>query len=565
MGGRPWASAGDELAGALHEVRDAVASAAYPLALPSAARATGAAAGLLAQLDDYLLPRCLRADAPLLAVVGGATGAGKSTLVNSLIRSPISPAGVLRPTTRVPLLACHPADLEWFGERTLLPSLGRSFRPGEHDLQVVNAPGLDPGLALLDAPDIDSVVAANRDLSRELLAAADLWLFVTTAARYADAVPWRLLREARERGIAVATVLDRVPPDAGEQIAADYGGMLTAQGLGRAPLFVVNESTLDGYGLLPEGVVEPVRRWLTDVARPAGPVREVALRTLLGTVDAALPRVAELAVAADDQVEAISTLAATVRRAYAGAMSDVEAEVRAGAVLRGDVYARWLELLDSGDLRQALRMTDRGRGGDARSAGGDSARPGERLRAAIVTAAAGLVVEAGGLAAQGAQDGWRAEPPGRELLAAEPELGQGSPGFAEAAHDLARSWQGWVQAMARLAAPRVRARGRSAKTAAVVLLAMIAAVAPPVESVTAAGPAAQALRDVLAERAGRTLGDRARAEFLVRVGELFAAEVDRHLVALRRVRPDPGLGGRLRAAADRVRAARHAASLEAAA
>ena len=42
----------------------------------------------------------------------------------------------------------------------------------------------------MDAPDVDSVVEDNRDLAATLLAGADLWIFVTTAARYADAVPW---------------------------------------------------------------------------------------------------------------------------------------------------------------------------------------------------------------------------------------------------------------------------------------------------------------------------------------------------------------------------------------
>ncbi len=46
-----------------------------------------------------------------------------------------------------------------------------------------------PGLALLDAPDIDSLVADNRALAAELICAADIWVMVTTAARYADAVP----------------------------------------------------------------------------------------------------------------------------------------------------------------------------------------------------------------------------------------------------------------------------------------------------------------------------------------------------------------------------------------
>ena len=57
------------------------------------------------------------------------------------------------------------------------------------------------------AADVDSVVASNRDLAAQLLGAADLWVFVTTAARYADAVPWDLLRTAQERGTALAVVL----------------------------------------------------------------------------------------------------------------------------------------------------------------------------------------------------------------------------------------------------------------------------------------------------------------------------------------------------------------------
>ena len=79
-------------------------------------------------------------------------------------------------------------------------------------------------MALLDSPDIDSVVEANRALSRQLLAAADAWLFVTTAARYADAVPWELLQAARDRGTALSLVLDRVPPEAVEEVGRHLRG-----------------------------------------------------------------------------------------------------------------------------------------------------------------------------------------------------------------------------------------------------------------------------------------------------------------------------------------------------
>ena len=79
-------------------------------------------------------------------------------------------------------------------------------------MRLAASDALPAGLALLDAPDIDSVVTANRVLAAQLMAAADLWIFVTTAARYADAVPWDLLLDASERGASVAIVLDRVPP-----------------------------------------------------------------------------------------------------------------------------------------------------------------------------------------------------------------------------------------------------------------------------------------------------------------------------------------------------------------
>src|SRR3712207_847241 len=82
---------------------------------------------LVDQIDDYLLPRLRGMDAPLLMVVGGSTGAGKSTLVNSLLGEPVSPAGVLRPTTRAPVLACHPADVRWFESDRILPGMPRTI------------------------------------------------------------------------------------------------------------------------------------------------------------------------------------------------------------------------------------------------------------------------------------------------------------------------------------------------------------------------------------------------------------------------------------------------------
>ncbi|PBO17257.1 ATP-binding protein, partial [Streptomyces albidoflavus] len=104
-----------QLLDALSALRDRVAAARFPLPVPGAPRALVNRDELLAQLDDYLLPRLRAPEAPLLAVIGGSTGAGKSTLVNSLVGRQVSEAGVLRPTTRTPVLVCHPDDHHWFG------------------------------------------------------------------------------------------------------------------------------------------------------------------------------------------------------------------------------------------------------------------------------------------------------------------------------------------------------------------------------------------------------------------------------------------------------------------
>src|SRR5687768_11016089 len=230
------------------------------------------------QIDDYLLPRLRSMDAPPLLVVGGSTGAGKSTLVNSLVGTTVSPSGVLRPTTRAPVLVCHPDDLRWFEDDRVLPGMSRG-REAPGDLQLAPTDALPAGVALLDSPDIDSVVDANRALSRQLLAAADAWLFVTTAARYADAVPWELLQAARDRGTALALVLDRVPPEAGEEVSSHLRQMLAKRGHAEVPLLIVPEVVLED-GALPAAALAPVRAWLDDLSADAEGREELVRRTL---------------------------------------------------------------------------------------------------------------------------------------------------------------------------------------------------------------------------------------------------------------------------------------------
>ena len=114
------------LESALTELRAAVAQVRLPLPLPGAEEQRKVAEEINRQLDDYVMPRLATIDAPLLAVVGGSTGAGKSTLVNSLVGREVSAPGVIRPTTRAPVLVHHSTDAAWFTDDRILPGLARS-------------------------------------------------------------------------------------------------------------------------------------------------------------------------------------------------------------------------------------------------------------------------------------------------------------------------------------------------------------------------------------------------------------------------------------------------------
>ena len=114
------------LLAALDGLGEQVTELRLPLPVAGAEPARRLQREIADQLDDYVLPRLRRLDAPLLAVVGGPTGAGKSTLVNSLVGKRVSASGVLRPTTRSAVLAYHPNDNAWFEEERILPGLKRT-------------------------------------------------------------------------------------------------------------------------------------------------------------------------------------------------------------------------------------------------------------------------------------------------------------------------------------------------------------------------------------------------------------------------------------------------------
>jgi len=234
------------------------------------------AAAVLAELTGHLIPRLTHPDSPALVAVTGPTGAGKSTLVNSLAGGSVSPAGPVRPTTRTPVLVHRPEDARWFpGDRRRVPA----WAP----VEAVAVSGLPPGVAVLDTPAE----------AGPLLAVADVWLFVTTATRYADAAAWQTLAAVGGRSADLAVVLDRVRPDAVTTPRSELAGLLSRRGLAGAAVLVVAETALVD-GRLPAPATLPVRAWLERLSTGRASREAILHRSVAGSVAALAEPLARL-------------------------------------------------------------------------------------------------------------------------------------------------------------------------------------------------------------------------------------------------------------------------------
>ena len=550
---------------ALVRLHQALLDVALPLDLAGASDLRRARAGMIDQLEDYVIPRMMTIEAPLLAVVGGSTGAGKSTLVNSLVGTRVTAPGILRPTTRSPVLVHHPDDRAWFGQDRLLPELERvehaTNDPGA--LQLVASDLIKPGLAILDAPDVDSVEEQNRLLAAELLAAADLWIFVTSAARYADQVPWEFLKLAAERSTAVAVVLDRTPADAVQTVATHLARMLASRGLKDSPLFIVHEDTVSEDGLLPAGGVAEVRSWLDMLADDATAREAVVTQTLDGAVRALTFDVHAVADAAAEQAEAAVRLRAEAERAYDQAREGIMAAIEDGALLRGEVLARWQEFVGTGELLRSLEN----RVGKLRDrvVGAIKGKPqqADRITDAVQGGLELLILEQAESAAERAQQAWQHSEAGRGLLAQGPDdLGRASRALRPKAERTVRDWQQDVLDM-------VRAEGQDKRTSArflaygvsglglALMVVVVAGTGPSGTDATESTALGRKLLEaVFGEHSVGSLVDRARTALEARVTALVDEERSRYTALVDGLGIDGEAPARLRQAARRVDDAR---------
>jgi len=560
---------------ALIRLHDALKQVRLPLDLPGMDDHRASRREMVAQLEDYVIPRVTTLEAPLLAVVGGSTGAGKSTLVNSLVGTRVTQPGVLRPTTRSPVLVHHPDDASWFGQDRLLPDLERvSFATNDPEaLQLVPCDAVPQGLAILDAPDVDSVEERNRELAAQLLAAADLWLFVTSAARYADQVPWGFLRRAAERSTAVAIILDRTPEEAVQTVSTHLARMLASRGLKDSPLFIVREGPVDDDGLLPADFVADVRAWLSSLAEDSTARGAVVLQTLDGAVRDLTMRTFPVADAAADQSVTVEQLRQDANQAYDDAAAAVIAATADGTLLRGEVLARWQEFVGTGELLKGLE-TKVGRIRD-RLVNTVKGRPqqADRVTVAVESGLELLILEHAEAAAERAEAAWQQRAAGVGLLRdADGDLGRASRDLRRRAERSVREWQAGVLDMVRSqgadkrSTARFLAFGVNGLSVAlmIVVFSHTGGLLMGAEVGIAGGSAVlgqKLLEAVFGDQAVRSLAERAKRSLEERVTELFETERTRYTGLLDSLGLDPEAPEALRRASRLVEDARFAGQL----
>jgi len=519
-------------------LRDALAGTEF--STDESARAEAGA--LVAQIDDYILPRLANIDAPLLAVVGGSTGSGKSTLVNAIVGQQVTTSGVIRPTTRQPVLVANPADSAWFNSTRVLPGLAREqgeagANPSATSLRTVASGAVSPGLALLDAPDFDSIDDRNRALASQLLAAADLWVFVTTPARYADQMVWNFLNDAAGRDIEVIVVLNRVDEDALATVPDDLRRMMAEAGLGEATLYTVPDAG-QVETLLPDNLVQPIRDHLHSLAEDTAARRAMAGKTVLGALTSLGDRVDRLADLRRRQEEFGGQLTEVIDANYERAREQVIDATSDGNLLRQEVLQRWQDFVGTSDAFRTIERwyslaVDRiGSFFTGRPA------PVREVETEIEAGLHAVVVDAAETAATRTWSHLGSAAP--ELRAqSDPALASASPHIEERAAELVRQWQaGLVETIQNTAGDkRMKARimsfGLNVITVALMLVVFASTAGLTGGEIAIAGGSAvvgqKLLETIFGEDAVRRMAQQAREDLDVRIAELMATERARFL------------------------------------
>lgn len=409
-----------------------------PNAGPDASRRT---TQLRDNLSAHVLPRARSLDAPLLVLLIGPTGAGKSSLLNALVGFAASAAGVTRPTTRDVVVVARPGARDSLvGEGLPLMALaGGRLRFLERE----DAP---EGIALIDSPDVDSIEHANRELTDRLAEAADLGIFVTTATRYADRVPWEVLSRARDRGLPLVVVINRMPPDAADRAAVleDVGRLLAEAGIQieGLELVAIPEGATDASidGLAPDAVAA-VRARIDALSADRDARRALAARALAGSLAGLAPLVDRVADDLDHEAIEADALRRSASRAFGAESQALRERLAGGTFLRAEALRQWQAFVGADEITRIFSSgIGKLRGTISALIRGTPRAPVAEVREDALADITALARSHAGEAARRTATAWSEERSARELVADDASLWSASSGFEAALRARLEEW-----------------------------------------------------------------------------------------------------------------------------
>jgi len=252
------------------------------------------ARSLLDRLDRR---RALSAEHTVIGLFG-ATGSGKSSLVNALTGTEVSRAAVRRPTTSAPVAAVlgeAGADplLDWLEveDRHVLPPDSPLALAAEAPTRGRRAKRAGqegpPGIVLLDLPDLDSVELTNRETAERMTGLVDVLVWVTDPQKYADAVLHQefVRRFAGHDAVTLLVLnqIDRLREVERQGVLDSLAALARADGLTEAPILDVSAETGEGLeelrdelGALARSREAASQRQRADVRAAAQALQEIA-------------------------------------------------------------------------------------------------------------------------------------------------------------------------------------------------------------------------------------------------------------------------------------------------
>jgi len=561
---------------ALRDLRQVILACSFSLSAQQAAERRAERDHLRREIDG-LVARISSLGSPLLVVVGGTTGSGKSTIVNTLVGRAVSRTGVIRPTTENPVLVVHPVDAHWFADDRVLSEFVRVELQGRRiqldgdetaRLQLIRDEDIPLGLALVDAPDIDSLSARNREVADALLDAADVWLWCTSAAKYADQESMRYLIRAGVRRTALAVALTRVDSEHVDELVDDFRDKLAASAAIEPELFTVETARVIDERL-PRPTVGSIERWLRELSGPL--VRRSRRRqTIEGALDIMSSDVAGLIGWVKDETATLTVLNEAINRTIAQSRHDFSNALDDGRAMRDEVLLRWNRFAGTSGMLALVERAGERASAWARSLmgglSGERAEEEEEVREAVATDVADLASQLLELASGRIVNEWGTVPAGNDLLEAHPELAEAPPDLEARTRKTVDEWQATVVRLVETKGAKRRLRARwltvvinaTATGAIIATLAQTAGLTGAEAGIaTAAGAANQALLSkVLGAANMRWLISNARADLERRFTELLAVHRRRFTEVLAAAAPSPKLIDQLDERAEAVQKVR---------